>query len=151
MDDESSTPDTQVICYWAKGEEKCTEQNKRYLLQSSTISLGDNQVLLRTQKKQDKNQLIYKCSSQNEDTIRNSKPQVIEGSFPIAMYNIGIKRLVIQTYLDKANRMIYNLQENESFIDFIQFNKLEDLGFNDKGLKIEACSRFAFLTLNKET
>ena len=45
--------------------------------------------------------------------------------------------------------MIYNLPENENFMDFIEYNKLKDLGFNEKGLKIEACSVFAFLTNDK--
>ena len=67
----------------------------------------------------------------------------------MTMYNIGIQKLVIQTYLEKGTRMIYNLSENESFIDFIEFNKLKDLGFNSKGLKIEACTVFSFLTIDK--
>ena len=45
--------------------------------------------------------------------------------------------------------MIYSIQENENFVDFIEFNSLKDLGFNIKGLRVEACSRFAFLTLDK--
>ena len=58
---------------------------------------------------------------------------------------------MIQTYLEKGTRMIYNIAENENFVDFIEFNKLKDLGFHVKGLRIEACSRFAFLTLNKKS
>ena len=58
---------------------------------------------------------------------------------------------MIQTYLEKGTRMIYNIGENENFVDFIEFNNLTDLGFNVKGLRIEACSRFAFLTLNKKS
>ena len=45
--------------------------------------------------------------------------------------------------------MIYNLPESESFVDFIEYNRLKDLGFNEKGLKIEACTVFAFLTNDK--
>jgi hypothetical protein len=35
-------------------------------------------------------------------------------------------------------------------MSFIEFNKLEDIGFYGGGLGIELCSRVAFLTLNKK-
>ena len=38
------------------------------------------------------------------------------------------------------------LPEDENFINFIEFNDLEDLGIEASDLKIETCSRFAFLT-----
>ena len=46
--------------------------------------------------------------------------------------------------------MILQLPPDENFINFIEFYKLEDLGINPSELKIETCSKFAFLTEDKE-
>jgi hypothetical protein len=51
--------------------------------------------------------------------------------------------------LQKGYQYIYELPKEEIFIDHIQYNKLEDIGFYPNNLKIEASSRFAFLTYNE--
>jgi len=38
---------------------------------------------------------------------------------------------------------------DEKFVCFLQFNQFEDIGFYPKGLRIECCSHFAFLTAGK--
>ena len=40
------------------------------------------------------------------------------------------------------------LTEHEQFMCFVDFNKDEDLGFFPKGLRIECCSKFAYITEN---
>jgi len=42
--------------------------------------------------------------------------------------------------------MIYEISDKEYFVNFIDFNNIEDLGCNREGLTIECCSAFAFLT-----
>ena len=44
---------------------------------------------------------------------------------------------------------IVNLHPDEKFVCFLQFNQFEDIGFYAKGLRIECCSHFAFLTAGK--
>ena len=38
---------------------------------------------------------------------------------------------------------------DEKFVCFLEFNEFEDIGFYPKGLRIECCSHFAFLTAGK--
>ena len=46
---------------------------------------------------------------------------------------------------------MYEIPKDETFINFVNFEKLEDLGFKTGYLRIEACSRFAYLTRNEHT
>ena len=54
---------------------------------------------------------------------------------------------MIQSIHDDKFTLIHKISENELFVNFIEFNKLEDLGFNPKGFKIDGGSIFAFLTV----
>ena len=46
--------------------------------------------------------------------------------------------------------MVYELPANEKFIDFVEYHHFDDIGFKTAGLRIEACSCFTFLTLEKK-
>ena len=67
------------------------------------------------------------------------------------MYTIGLSTLVIQLLCGRKKSLIYKLPKDENFINFVKFNNLEDLGFKPAGLRIEACSRFAYLTTNQKS
>ena len=71
------------------------------------------------------------------------------GIFPVFMYNLGMKKLLIQDTLSCGKQYIYEIPKDETFVSHIQINKSEDISFfNNDNLKLEACSRFAFLTLD---
>ena len=67
------------------------------------------------------------------------------------MYNIGLQKLILQMFVCEHNQMIYEIPNKEKFFGFIEFSNFLDLGFIPKGLAQEACSHFAFLTLNKSS
>lgn len=46
--------------------------------------------------------------------------------------------------------LIYEIPDKEQLYSFITYNNLSDLGFTPKGMRIEGCSQFAFLTKNKK-
>ena len=54
-------------------------------------------------------------------------------------------------FIRSKKNMVYQIPKGYVFMDFIEFNGLDDLGFDSQDLKIEACSRFAFLTLHERT
>ena len=66
------------------------------------------------------------------------------------MYNIGLKKLILQQQLGTGDSHILELNKGEHFANFIDFDEYEDIGFASCGLHIEACSRFAYLTYNTE-
>ena len=66
------------------------------------------------------------------------------------MYNIGLKKLILQQQLSSGDSHILELNKGEHFVNFIDFNDYQDIGFTTCGLQIEACSRFAYLTFNTE-
>jgi hypothetical protein len=53
--------------------------------------------------------------------------------------------------MNKNKSMIYELDEDEIFFDFAEFQSFEDIGFPTEGLSIEGCSSVAFLTLKPES
>lgn len=119
---------------------------KRLMLQSMTISEGDQEIMMKTQIR-NKN----KGDSAEFDIVeRKTISQRHMCVFPIMLYNIGQNKLVIQSTLKNGSQYIYNLPEEEVFVDHIEFSKLVDVGFYPGSLKIEASSRFAFLTQNKQ-
>ena len=67
------------------------------------------------------------------------------------VYNIGVQKLIIQLFIGKSKNLVYYLEKTETFKGFVEFNSFEDLDFAPKGLKINCCSRFAFLTLDEDT
>jgi len=46
--------------------------------------------------------------------------------------------------------VMFELPVNEEFVDFVEFNNLQDLGLNVWNMRIETCSRFAYITLNRK-
>lgn len=56
-------------------------------------------------------------------------------------------RIVIQIMMDSFKTLVYQIPNQQKFIDFVSFNNYKDLGFSgsDK-LALEGCSRFAMLT-----
>ena len=82
------------------------------MMQAATISMGDQEILLKTQKK----------SHQSEDTeevVRESISQRITAVNPIFAYNIGQTKLVFQNTLPKGKSYLYELDHKEKFINFV--------------------------------
>jgi len=67
------------------------------------------------------------------------------------MYNIGVQKLIIQLLIGEGKNLVYYLPQTETFKGFVEFNSFEDLGFVPTGLRINCCSRFAFLSLDEDT
>jgi hypothetical protein len=62
--------------------------------------------------------------------------------------NLGETKLLIDNLLDpKENKkLVLDLELDEKFICFVEFNKFEDLGFFPENLDIECCSKFVYIT-----
>ena len=73
-------------------------------------------------------------------------------SFPIMIHNIGLNKLLISKYvrLKEKYEVVFDLQPHEDFVDFVEFNDIKAVGLNIEKLRIETCSRFAYLTLDKK-
>ena len=62
------------------------------------------------------------------------------------MYNLGSKKMLIQNTLGVGKSYVYELPSNEYFLDFVEYQAFQDIGFYPVNLRIEMCSNFAFLT-----
>jgi hypothetical protein len=116
----------------------------RFLLQSTSISEGDQEIILKTMQQQSSD-----VSKDLRSIFRKSMTQKHQGHFPIIMYNIGMKKMVIQNTMGSCKSFIYELPKDETFIDFVEYKSFEDVGFYPMNMRIEMCSNFVFLTYNK--
>ena len=55
--------------------------------------------------------------------------QYHQSNFPVLCYNIGQKRIVIHNTLNQGKKYLIKLDEKNSFVGFINYNKLDDIGF----------------------
>jgi len=85
-------------------------------------------------------------ASANKAVLRKSITQRHKGSFPVVVYNLGLKKILIQSCIGVRKQLVYELPSNQSFVNFIEFNNLDDIGFYPGNLRIQCCSVFAFLT-----
>ena len=62
--------------------------------------------------------------------------------------NLGETKLVIDNLLDpnENKKMILDLDQDEKFVCFVEFNSFQDIGFFPTNLDIECCSKFLFVT-----
>jgi hypothetical protein len=74
-----------------------------------------------------------------------------QADLPCICYNLGDSKIILQNTLqiEVKRNYIITLPPDEKFVCFINFNQFEDIGFYPKGLRIECCSHFAFLTSGK--
>jgi hypothetical protein len=70
---------------------------------------------------------------------------------PCIAYNLGDSKICLQNTLqiERKQKYILNLNQDERFVCFLQFNQFEDIGFYPKGIRIECCSHFAYLTTGR--
>jgi len=108
--------------------------------------MGDQEILLKTNVK-----LVGVENKEFETISRKSRSQSQTATFPVFMYNIGMRKLVIHNTLTNGKQYVYELGSHESFVSFVEFNKFEDIGFYPDNLRIEMCSHFCFLTRDKKT
>lgn len=54
--------------------------------------------------------------------FRKSITQKHQGHFPIFMYNLGMKKMLIQDTLGECKSYIYELPKDEQFMDFVDYN-----------------------------
>ena len=69
--------------------------------------------------------------------------------YPVIAYNIGDHKLVIQNSLGDGHQYLFNLPDEESFINFSQFKSFEDIGYLNDTLKLDNESNFVYLSLDK--
>lgn len=80
--------------------------------------------------------------------IRKSISQYVKGVFPVLCYNLGLTKIVAQNTLANGKQFIIKIPDGQTFVNFVDFDKLDDIGFYPNKLRLEACSRFAFITLD---
>jgi hypothetical protein len=79
----------------------------------------------------------------SNEIIKSSKSiQWQRASFPIIAYNLGIHKIAIMNQQDHEDpkQYILEMEEEESFICFLNFNKYEDFGFYPDAMRIYGCS-----------
>jgi hypothetical protein len=106
------------------------------VIQSIFITTGDQQLELKTRNPSTK-------GSTSSDIIKSSKSiQLQKASYPIIAYNLGIHKLAIMNQQDHEDPKQYMLEmeEDEAFICFFNFNKYEDFGFYPDAMRIYGCS-----------
>ena len=83
---------------------------------------------------------------------RRSNFQIqVETDYPYIAQNLGDQRiLLINKEMKKKKKVhILELDPNEKFVTFVQFNRYNDIGFYPKGLNIDCCARFYFITTKR--
>jgi len=118
------------------------------MLQSCTLSKGDQEIILKTYVEPQGNQV--EDGKEHETVNRKTISQHSCATFPIYMYNIGQRKLVIHNTLPGGVLYIHELPVGEKFISFVKYNKLKDFGFYKGQLRIEGCSNFVYLTQIKD-
>jgi len=61
-----------------------------------------------------------------------------------------MSKIIAQNTLQDGKQYVIHLPKGHTFVNFIEFNKLEDIGFFPGNLRLEPCSRFAFITLDQK-
>ena len=65
-----------------------------------------------------------------EEVFRKSIKQRHKGHYPIFVYNLGLKKVVIQTCVGREKQLIYELPKNHIFVSFVDYHSFNDIGFN---------------------
>lgn len=113
-------------------------------MQSCSITQNDQELILKT------NLPKKKIDAGNKEEVKKFLNQRHYGNFPIFVYNCGLRKMIIQNNLgNEAHNYVLELPAEESFVDFVEWNKFEDFGFDPLNLKIEASSFIVFLTMVK--
>jgi hypothetical protein len=113
-------------------------------MQSCSITQNDQELILKT------NLPKKKIDDGNKEEVKKFLNQRHYGNFPIFVYNCGLRKMIIQNNLgNEAHNYVLELPAEESFVDFVEWNKFEDFGFDPLNLKIEASSFIVFLTMVK--
>lgn len=107
----------------------------------------------------DQNIVVQTCILDEQMTSITSKDisekqslvQEIQTSFPVFVYNIGNKKLIIQNTLKQGTSYVYTLSAYEYFFGFVEYHRLSSLGFNSSNFNIEGSSQVVFLTRNMKT
>lgn len=130
-----------VICYAKKndpedleGELNMENSEERDVIQSIFIKNGDQQLMLKTR---------IPSSKGSHEIVKSSKTiQWQKASYPIIAYNLGIHKLAIMNQQDHEDpkQYILEMEEDEEFICFLNFNKYEDIGFYPDMMRIYGCS-----------
>ena len=71
-----------------------------------------------------------------------------QADLPCIAYNLGDSKICIQNTLQMADKRMYllNLNPDERFVCFLDFNQFEDIGFYPANLRIECCAHICFMT-----
>jgi hypothetical protein len=80
---------------------------------------------------------------------RTSQFYQYQADFPFICYNLGDNKVILQNTLQSNKQFILNMDSDEKFLCFLEFNQFADIGFYPKSLRIECCSHFAYLTVGK--
>ena len=81
------------------------------------------------------------------ETRKTQQYMFQDADHPFLVYNLGERKLVIQsTLIVKAKQpYILNLEPDETFVNFIQVDRYEDIRFFPDDLRVECCSHFLLM------
>lgn len=112
-------------------------------MQALSISKDDQNIILET--------VDFRVrTNATKEHIRKTRIQDFSAQFPILAYNIGASKLIVHDTLKNHEvSYVYKLSDHEHFVSFVEFQKLQSMGFYSDNLHIEACSQIVFLTVDK--
>jgi hypothetical protein len=72
-------------------------------------------------------------------------------NFPVIAYNLGDQKIAFHCLIGNhvGKNYLINLEQDERFLGFIEFNSFEDIGFYPTNLAIECCTSFLYMTTSK--
>jgi hypothetical protein len=103
----------------------------------------DQEMLMKTQVLKDSTD---EESQSIEIVERKSISQRCLTNFPFFANNVGQQKIIIKSTLKGGLTYVYELPKTERFVNFVEFNKFEDLGFYPGKLRIEMCTNIVFLS-----
>ena len=118
------------------------------MLQSLTITENDQEVCLKTYVPT----TTFDDRKDNYETVyRQSISQRMVSVFPMFVYNIGQRKIIVQNTLTNGRSYVYEIPHGHKFLTFGEYNNFEDIGFYPGSMRLEMCSNFVFLTQERST
>jgi hypothetical protein len=126
------------------------EENLECMLQSVCISLGDQEIYMKTEVI-DKSNVDADEKKTTTLTRRKSCIQKVESKFPTMAVSLGQSKLIFTNMLKNGKSYIFDIPKGQKFLHFVQFNNFSDIGFYPNNLNLELASLFAFITFDRKS
>jgi hypothetical protein len=82
---------------------------------------------------------------------KSSQSNNVSTNFPIIAYNLGDQQIAFHCLLGNhvGKNYLIDLEPDERFLGFVEFNSFGDIGFYPTNLNIECCTSFLYMTTSK--